>query len=173
TTLRQCGSHNAELLSRGTSLSGFDFTVDARERFATSMKTRNYASVLFNPLLPQVVEQNILGFPYNTETGFFSPSLFTPTPGLGLADFGTRILLRFSPIGIGTHLFVPVSPALTDVNTGHATGLLRRLMADSNGNSLPGYVAMPPTGSVGGVPVSEVSYENGTAYAVYEVVSSN
>ncbi len=58
---------------------------NVREGFASSFKRRNH----------------IPGYLYN-------PALFTATPGVGLADFGTRVRLTFNNVGTGTRTLVPV-----------------------------------------------------------------
>jgi hypothetical protein len=93
---------------------------------------------------------------------------------LGLADFGTRILVEFPPLPAGARLFVPTE-IVTSGNFGPGTpqGQLRLIQADKNGLSSPGFVLVPAKGEVGTTPVAEVSYSGSAAYAVYEVVYSD
>jgi len=79
--------------------------------------TGSFGSIFFYNTAPQ----NVPGLAYNTESGF-QPTLPNGTtqldPRLGSAVFGTRILLRFSNIGIGARLIVPgVVPLTIDNST--------------------------------------------------------
>jgi hypothetical protein len=109
----QCGSHNASLIG-GTGTPAFDFNLSAAEGFANSFKRRDYGLTANGAAEPKLFAQNVPGFPYNTESDFYAPEL-SPPPGVvpiaasGVADFGTRIRLRFNNVGAGIHLFVPVS----------------------------------------------------------------
>lgn len=173
--LLQCSPHNASLVG-GTGTPAFDFTVQATEGFAAAFKFRNYGTVVDGVEDPQqLVEQNLFGFSYNTETAFYSPSLFTTAPTLGLADFGTRILVAFQGVTPGTHLFVPTSIAMQNMNCPSCTdvGQLQLVQSDQNGFSAPGYVPVTATATVGSTPVAEVNYVDSTAYATYEIVNAN
>jgi hypothetical protein len=182
----QCTSNNPDLLaSKGPDDSG-DFTITVAEGFASSFKRRNYAlttDTTSGLTSPAPVDQNVPGFPYNTESGFYAPELFTGTTGVGLADFGTRILLRFNNLGAGVHVFVQTTtPLLTPggastsappqpqapVAAGYAFGQLDLVSADVNGNSGAGFTAVAGTGGL-----AEVSYSGTTGYATYEVVNSD
>ena len=167
----QCRPHNASLLA-GVGTPAFDFSINIQESFRYDFKVRNYASVLNGPAFPaQLIEQNILEFPYMTESGIYSPSLFTTAPTLGLADSGTRIIVQFQGVTAGTHLFVPVTIS-TQGQFGEPSlpGQLQLIQADQNGASSPGYEPVAATGRIGTTPVAEVSYSGSTAYAVFEVV---
>src|SRR6202012_3437999 len=89
-----------------------DFFVKISEGFASSFKRRNIALTADGVTAPAPVAQNVPGYPYNTETGFYAPTLFTGTPIVGLADTGTRFLLRFNNLGAGVHVFVGTTVAL-------------------------------------------------------------
>jgi hypothetical protein len=118
-----------------------------------------------------LVEQNVPGFFYATETGFYSPSLFTPAPTLGLADFGTRIHVSFGPISAGTHLFVPTTITLEgEYGEGTLQGQLQLVQANDNGKSAPGYEPVASTAMIGSTPVAKASLSGSTAYATYEVI---
>jgi len=178
-SLLQCEDHNTILIGGGLD-NGVDFHVNVSEGFASSFKRRNYALTADGVTPPAPVAQNVPGFPYNTETGFYAPSLFSATQIVGLADTGTRILLRFNNVGAGVHIFVDTTVELEDssgadsvtdqpqspVAAGFATGQLTLVSADVNGASTS-FSAI--TGSGG---VAEVNYSGTTGYATYEVVSS-
>jgi len=179
-TFLQCESNNPDLLSGGGPDDEGDVFIKVTEGFASSFKRRNIALTPDGDTDVPPIAQNVPGYPYNTETGFYAPGLFTATPIVGLADHGTRILLRFNNIGAGVHVFVateveldtpsgdpstPLQPP-SPVAAGLSTGQLTLVSADSNGNSGPGFSA------VGGG-VAEVNYSGTTGYATYEVVNSD
>jgi hypothetical protein len=182
----QCTSNNPDLLaSKGPDDSG-DFKITVQEGFASSFKRRNYAlttDTATGLTSPAPVDQNVPGFPYNTESGFYVPELFTGTTGVGLADFGTRILLRFNNLGAGIHVFVQTTTPLLvpggasvsappqpqpPVAAGFAFGQLDLVSADVTGNSGAGFTAV-----AGNSGLAEVSYSGTTGYATYEVVNSD
>jgi hypothetical protein len=103
-SIPQCEPHNAVLLGK-SGRAAFDFTVQAQESRPAGFEYPNYGTTLFGAEFPPaLVEQNVPGFNYQTETGFYSPSLFTTAPTIGHADFGTRLLVSLGPISAGTHL---------------------------------------------------------------------
>ena len=109
----QCAPHNVSLLG-GAGSAAFDFSVQAVEGFGYAFKNRDDGASFFPPSFPDpLLEQNIAGFTYRSESGFYSPTLFTTAPSLGLADSGTRIRVMFGSHPDGTHLFVPVSITMT------------------------------------------------------------
>jgi len=185
-TFLQCTSNNPDLLgsSPAPDDSG-DVFIKVKEGFASSFKRRNYAlttDTAHGLTSPAPVDQNVPGFPYNTESGFYVPELFTGTPIVGLADFGTRILIRFNNIGAGVHIFVATTaPLLTPsgsqsvppqpqapVAAGFADAQLDLVSTDVNGNSGAGFTAVAGTGGI-----AEVSYSGTTGYATYETVNSD
>jgi hypothetical protein len=186
-SIPQCGSHNASLIG-GTGTPAFDFNLTASERFASSsFKRRDYGLTADGPTAPQLFAQNVPGFPYNTESGFYAPALFSVGSRAGLADFGTRIRVTFSNVGAGARIFVPTSFPLTTngststppgpqppVPAGIANAQMQLVQTDQYGNSAsPGYTSVPAIATVQGSPVAEVNYSGNTAYAVYEIVNSD
>jgi hypothetical protein len=185
-TFLQCTSNNPDLLgsSPAPDDSG-DVFITVKEGFASSFKRRNYAltqDTAHGLTSPAPIDQNVPGFPYNTESGFYVPELFTSTPIVGLADFGTRILIRFNNIGAGIHIFVSTTAPLltpggsisvppqpqTPALAGFADGQLDLVSTDVNGNSGPGFTAVAGSGGI-----AEVSYSGTTGYATYETVNSD
>jgi hypothetical protein len=180
TSLLQCEDNNTGLIGGGGGV-GPDFHITVREGFASSFKRRNIALTPDGVISPAPVAQNVPGFPYNTESGFYAPALFTATPIVGLADFGTRILLRFNNLGAGVHVFVDTVVPLLDpsgadsvtdqppspVAAGLPEGQLTLVSADVNGNSGAGFSAVTGTGGL-----AEVNYSGTTGYATYETVAS-
>jgi hypothetical protein len=178
TGLLQCVPHNASLLG-GSGTAAFDFSVQVQEGFASAFKFRNYGTVVYGPEFPQQLsEQNVPGFSYYTESGFYSPSLFTAVPTVGLADFGTRIRVAFQGVTAGTHLFVPVTIGAQAVGCSPAPdcstrGQLQLVQAGKSGNSLPGYKPVPATATIGTTPVAEVNYSGSVGYATYEITNAD
>jgi hypothetical protein len=175
----QCTSNNPDLLaSKGPDDDG-DFTITVAEGFASSFKRRNYALTPDGVTSPTPEDQNVPGFPYNTESGFYAKELFPQA--VGLADFGTRILLRFNNLGAGVHVFVQTTtpllvpggapsapPPPQDGVGGFASAQLDLVSADVTGNSGAGFTVVAGTSGV-----AEVSYSGTTGYATYEVVNSD
>ncbi len=170
----RCLPHNASLLG-GAGTPAFDFNLQAVEGFASAFKFRNYGTVIYGPEFPQqLTAQNVPGFRYDTETGFYSPSLFPSAHNLGLAQFGTRIRAVFKGVTAGTHLFVPATVTLTgEYAFGITPGQLQLVQTQQSGNSLAGYQPVAPTATIGITPVAEVEYSGSTAYATYEVINAN
>ena len=177
----QCSSNDADLIDGSGVPESPDFAVTVREGFASSFKRRNLALTADGVTPPAPVAQNVPGFPYNTETGFYAPALFTATPNVGLADTGTKILLTFNNLGAGVHVFVQTIVPLDNpggdqtkppeppspVKAGLTVGQLTLVSADINGN---GGSLAAATGSGG---VAEVNYSGTTGYATYEVANSD
>jgi len=103
----QCTDNNDGLLG-GSQTIASDFYIQVSEGFASSFKRRNISLSADGVTAPAPSDQNVPGYPYNTESGFYAKELFTATPIVGLADTGTRILLRFNNLGAGVHVFVAV-----------------------------------------------------------------
>jgi hypothetical protein len=172
-SFEQCQPHNAVLLG-GSGTAAFDFTVQATEGFVAAFKYRNYGTSLSGQLFPPLLsEQNVPGIEYNTETGFYSPSLLTTAPTIGLADFGTRILVSFGNVSSGTRLFVPTTITMTKDYSGGAPGELQLVEAGSSGGSAPGYTPVAATNTIATTPVAAAVSTGSTAYAVYEVINSD
>jgi len=100
-------SFKRQAYSPDTSISGVGIAAGS-----TFSSTGGFNSIFFYNTAPQ----NVPGYAYNTESGF-QPTLPNGTtqldPRLGTANFGTRILLRFSNIGVGARMIFPGVVALT------------------------------------------------------------
>jgi hypothetical protein len=176
--LSQCSSHNASLIG-GAGQAVFDFNITLREGFAAAFTRRNAGLTTDGVTAPPLYSQNVPGFPYNVETGFYFPALFTDNPNVGLTDYGTRIRLSFNNVGAGAKIFLPVSvtmpgsapqPPPPPVPPGITTPRLRLVHADQYGASAQaGFTSVAATASVGGTAVAEVI--DGTA--VYEVLNAD
>jgi len=183
-TLLQCEDQNTDLIGGSGSGPGAQIsTIQVFEGFPSSFKRRNIALTADGITSPSPLPQNVPGYPYNTESGFYAPGLFTATPIVGLADTGTKILLRFNNVGAGVSLFVPLtlplllsddatqsSPAQppAPVPPGISGGQLTLVAADGNGNSGPGFTEATGTGGL-----ASLNFSGTSASATYEVVNSD
>ena len=172
--MRQCEPHNGVLLGK-TGTASFDFSIEAQETLLDEFQYRNYGTTLAGPEYPpDVVEQNVPGFVYLTESGFYSPSLFTAAPTLGLADSGMRLLVSVSSLSADMKIFVPTTITLTgNYPQGTLPGELQLVEANTTGKSAAGYVPVSPTATIGTTPVAAATISGTTAYATYEVVYAN
>jgi len=174
-TFAQCSTLNTTLISSSNTggITAGALDVTATEGFASSFKVRNYGQ-LFNgagvTLAPTgaadgtLTYQNVLGYPYNTESGFVANPVVPggggavdfglATGDVGLADTGTEIQFTINGIGAGVDLFVPVTVAL------YPTGLT----SGQTGTA----VLVSGASSAGAVTVSGT-----TATIIYEVIYSN
>jgi len=197
----QCTDNNPDLLSGGAPDDLFDFQIKVSEGFASSFKRRNIALTADGVAAPAPKDQNVPGFPYNTESGFYAPELFTATPIVGLADTGTRILLRFNNLGAGVHVFVQTQVPLNAPGQGAtSTGACFTTTSGSSGlTSACSQPTQPPSPVTAGIGfgqltlvssdangasssfsavsgtggIAEVSYSGTTGFATYEVVNSD
>jgi len=199
-SLLQCTSSNEALLGvSGAPSPASDFNVTVKEGFAASFKRQNIVLSTDGKTVPTAIEQNVPGVAYNTETGFYSPTLFGAL-NVGLASQGTRILLRFNNLGAGVHIFVPTSVALD------GPGETVTAPASCSGTTVLtatcSFPLSPPLGPGSAIPagilygqmnlttsdvsgaggysfvagtsgLAEVSYSGTTGYAAYEVLNSD
>jgi hypothetical protein len=111
-----------------------------------------------------------MGGQYFTETGFFNQN-YGNTNGLataGLADAGTRLMLRFAGVPAGAKVLVGVYEAGATASTSR----LRLVTTDTNGGGA--FNATSATSSpVGGPALAPVTLNGGAGIAVYEVIQSN
>jgi hypothetical protein len=167
-TFQQCTTLNTTLISSSNSggITAGAIGLTATEGFASSFKVRNYAQIAGSTgtagLADSTVSfQNVLGYPYNTESGFVaSPALGpgatawgTAAGDVGLADTGTEISYTVNAIGAGISLYVPTTIALTPSGGGTQTGTAILVSGASSGGA--------------------VSISGTTATIVYEVIFSN
>jgi hypothetical protein len=140
-------------------------TVQFTEGFSSVFRVRTLAGSASPP-----ADQNVPGISYPaSETDFFNSAFpaFTGRGNLaqaGLADEGTRIIVRFSNVPPGIMLFSPA-----DIHGGSAFPLLeaRRVSTGPYGG---GPYSPTPAGSTGFAVFANVS---GTAVAVYEILGQD
>jgi uncharacterized protein (TIGR03437 family) len=192
-SFQQCAGVNQ---SAGTA--NFNVVANAvlnfRELFAQAFKRQEPGISADGTAAAPLYSQNVPGFIYNSESGFFDRTQGLP----GAANFGSRLLLRFNNVGNGTGsgpfvlvpLFVPLSasgssapttppPPPAGVAPGVTNGFLRLIsVTDVNGNG-NGFNAIPQIpGSLNNRAMAETQYfpipsSAGEAAAVYEVVNSD
>ncbi len=137
------------------------FTVSFTENFASSFKSRVYAAG---------IAQNVPGYAYNSESGMWDTAGTIGTTGplgpAGLADHGTRLLIRFSGFPAGISLSIPGTVDLMN-SAATVTGAIYYVQTDGYGNSAPGN----PTAPAGTITVTLDS--TGSGWATYEVVAND
>jgi len=122
---QQCNNLNATLLNGTGGVTDGGITVTATEGFAASFKTQNFtqffnvsANVTGGPTLGTYTPpgtgvnlQNIPGFNYNSESGFYPGGGIgldeTAAEPVGLADRGTQIQFTVAGVPSGVSLFAP------------------------------------------------------------------
>jgi len=130
-----------------------------REGFASSYKRRVFS--FGGP----PINQNTPGAIYNTESGFYNASFASPS--IGLADHGTRLLVRLNNIPASVSLAVTIN----ELRTG--TPVSRLTSTDANGAGSYSPIASTGTatfGSFSNVATAPLTVTNGTAFAVWEIV---
>ena len=207
----QCISQNPNIAGTNTKAlqTAAQFYVQFDEGFASSWKVRN----IFNSATTAagyngppgfatnapttLLNQNVPGSIYNTETAFYNdgadpspnPPGYTGTTlittgdgswgvsrldsngGAGAASQGTRLMLTFANVPTSVQIFVPTVVTLYNpaLSTGNRTGTMVLTTSDSNGNG--GYSPVSATDTTDGV--APVTIVNGSGVAVYEVLYSD
>jgi hypothetical protein len=142
----------------------------AVEGFASSFKVRSYAQIV-TPGAPDSPPdyQNVLGYPYNTESGFVaSPNATTggsvdwglAQGDVGLADTGTEVTFTINNVPDGVSLFA----------TAPVIDLYQSSQYGSNFVPISGAT---PTGEAVLVGSGALTVSGGTTSVTYEVVASN
>jgi hypothetical protein len=195
----QCNSQNNSSSGLTTTNNGIAAFLRFSENFATAFKTRVAATAITtglggisNGAGAGIVQQNIPGTIYNSESGFILPTGGTQTAGL--ADFGTRLRAVFSNIPAGVRIFVSttnsasfgtnqasfggnngVGNTLLSTNTTSIAELVQTETAPDFNGQAP---IVNPTNTIApGYAIAEVPLTAGTngnsGEAVWEVVSTN
>jgi len=185
-TFLQCVSNNTNIAGDPTRAlqEGVTEFIRFTEGFASSFKRRNVApfgpdapgatfsaDVSPNPLpqdTPGGLCPTCVGGQYFTETGFYNPA-FTTTNGLnraGLADHGTRLMVRFAGVPAGAQVFV----GLYERNATASTSRVRLISTDANGAGAFTAVAATSTSPFSEAPVTLTT---GAGVAVYEVMNAD
>jgi hypothetical protein len=164
TTANQCSSAQRIGVLRFTNL------------FGDAFGPRTSAAFVEGDSSPAPVVQNtpgLLSSPGN-ETGFYNPAMASPYVNFataGLANAGTRLRATINHIAAGSSVYVSARNAtFSDAGdpTAASTGAVARLVQ----NEATAFAALAPTGTLEGVPVVQLAVANGSATAVWEVLSS-
>jgi len=195
-TFLQCISNNADIsadntkalnTSTSTGLNGVSFLARFSETFPSSFKRRNVAPLSSvgagsgfnadvsptpnNQDTPGGLCPGCVGGQYFTETGFYNQNLSTSN-GLnraGLADHGTRLMLRFAGVPAGALIFVGAyeTPGGTPLAS-NTTSRVRLVSTDANGGGAFSATSVTSSGLYAPVPLT-----GGAGVAVYEVMNSD
>lgn len=192
----RCASANPAILSDPTrtldagAQNGAQFSLLLTENYSAAFSVKNYAQFVGKgTLYPADVNQNVPGYSFNSETGFFNGTAFNstlpylamgpPTPAFpaarglnmaGRADSGARIYAKFSPVPDGMKLFVPVTVRILPTGAKPAdlqTGAAVLTATDANGAG----PFSPVSGNASGW--APLTVTNGVALAVYEFTSEH
>jgi hypothetical protein len=173
-------SQNPGLVGNPSGTGTAQLTVRLQELFSTVFQRRTYAIPPNPDTSPAPVSQNVPGFVYLTETGFFDQALLG---GVGLANSGSRLRLDFENVSAGVSLFLPTVVPLTggaasttlpypgaSTPTGTGAGAMLRLISSDTGPFTPvaGTATLTPGGSA-----AQLAVVGGAATAVYEVLNSD
>ena len=138
-----------------------------------SLVPRTKTAFVDSDTSPTPVAQNLLSYDntYDSESGFYYPSLTTPNGDfgtIGLANAGTRLKAVLNNIPAGTSVYV--STNRVDYANGNplvaSNGLVARLVQSEEGPFTP----LAPTTTLEGIPAVQLPVTNGTATAVWEVL---
>lgn len=146
----------------------YGFNLKFTEGFPGAFRRRNVGTSSEGPLFMTV--QAVPGLPYNTESGFLN-TLFPNAMKMdtaGLADNGTRLLARFQNVPKDVLIWVTtrdVRAGTTQYSETSARAILTTADADGVGPLTP----IKP--SINGL--SQIPVVNGTATAVWEVISAS
>jgi hypothetical protein len=181
-TFLQCVSNNTGIAADNTAaltastavgLNGVSFLARFAEGFASSFKKRNVTGIVPSAdVSPAPGPQDTpggtcslcVGGQYFTETGFYNPVFTSNGAGkAGLADFGTRLMIRFASVPAGAQVFVGVYQNLTNATN----SMVRLVSTDASGNGA--FSAVTATSGV----YAPVSITGGAGVAVYEVMTSS
>lgn len=178
-TLNSAGLNNVSVVAR------------FREGFPSSFKRRNVAPYPStggsgpinadtsptpnNQDTPGGIAPGSVGGQYFTETGFYAGasggSLSAAANGLpkaGLADTGTRLMLRFAGLPAGAQIFVGIYDSAAGVSNTAVTSKVRLVSTDASGAG-----AFSAVSATSGGNYAPVAITGGAGVAVYEVMSSD
>ncbi|MEZ5401998.1 MAG: hypothetical protein R2729_20160 [Bryobacteraceae bacterium] len=219
-TCLQCESANVEfaadstrsLHDKGSRCDGRAFRLRYQELFPSVLRRRSQkepSPLTTGDIAPNPSEpQDTLGFPFQTETGFYknAGTAWWPTTfqngtlavgesggALGLADHGTRLIVRFNNVQNGLQIWVgntvPVNTIQGGSNTStFRTGTARLIQTNPNGDgpfSAAAAGATPanldtvvsgtalPSNYGGNDGINQVSVVGGVGQAVYEIINAD
>lgn len=139
---------------------GYQMEVRVEEASSLDFRPRTYAGQ----------DQLAIGGSTLSESGLITTA-FQPLglSSAGLADSGTRILLRFSNVSVGQQVFVSTRPIASGIS-----GVLdARLTAATDEGGGGAYAEVSPTSVTPSPGIAPVTIVNGRGTAVYEVIQSD
>lgn len=144
-----------------------NYSVTLNEGFASAFRRRSLAVPAGNDVSPAPLPAAVpaLSSSGAAETGFYDPATLGATAGL--ADQGTRIVIRFSGAGPGITLRAPLVAVLTSGSA--ATGLLRLVAAGLAGDG-PFHADTGDSTTLDGAPAATLAASGYTLQAVFEVL---
>ena len=201
----QCENSNRTFAGNPTESLGSTLTCDGQfielrytELFPQVFRRRNQAvpsppeTGINNPI---PISQDVLGFPYQTESGFyksFSPgagwpislnsldntSLIAGISGgtLGLADHGTRLIARFNNIQNGVQLWVDINPAVVSVNAPGTPRTGTGVLVNTDPNCAGPHSPVAAGSTVAGFNAgggAQISVIGGTGQACWEIMNAD
>ena len=189
-TYQQCNSLNASLLHGAPGVTAAPLMLTAREGFPAAFKPQSYyqtASATGQLGAPAYVGpgntalnadfQNIPGFNYNSESGFYPDpdiglQVAAGTDPVGLADHGTQIQFTVSGVGAGVSLFAPSFVYLSG-NYGTAVNgiavLTSASFVSSGAITNSSTIAVVPPGPATVASSAQLAISGGTASITYEI----
>jgi hypothetical protein len=201
-TCLQCESGNKDfsadstktLATQGTKCDNVAFNLRYQELFPSVFRRRSQrepSPLTTGDIAPTPdISQDTLGFPFQTETGFYKaaaggywPSTFqngtiavgTSGGALGLADHGTRLIVRFNNVQNGLQVWVGNSVQVFTIQGGTntsslRTGTARLVQSNPNGD---GPFSAAAVGATTGGGINQVSIVGGVGQAVYEIINAD
>ena len=191
---QQCVNLNATLLKGMGGATG-TITVSAREGFAAAFKPQSYYQTWEAAVMPTGTRtyvgpgsgalnsdfQNIPGFNYNSESGFYPGTITgldetSSTEPVGLADRGTQVQFTIAGVGAGISVYAPQYAYLTG-NYGPVTVGVAVLTSASftgtgaitSASSVPLEVGPEPAGGFAAGPLVPLAISGTTATVTYEI----
>jgi hypothetical protein len=172
TELLQCNPHNPSLAC-GSCTAAFDFNVQVEQNFVYSFQVSSYGSIFFGSgCSPHVLEQNVPGFSYRTESASIH-RLFATSPNVGLSDTGTRIRLAFGRFQPALAFLFPVT-ITSRLWSGPFFGMPGQLqLVQPKKHSSEGCVPVTPTAVIGTTPIAKLSQFGNNALATSTTVHTD
>lgn len=179
-----------------SNMQGAQFALRYSERFPTVFRRRSTALPPDANTSPVPITNDVLGLPYQTETGLYKATstsdwntsgssrggdLVNDRTGVGVATHGTRLLARFANLPNGARIWVGAALNVFQIGTTSvSTGWARATVADSNGGGTfgaiePGTTSTPPqySGRFAANGLVEVVPVGGNGYMVWEILNAN
>lgn len=131
------------------------FTLQIQEGFNSAFKRQDTVISSDGVNVPATTSaigaQNVFGYSYGTESGYYNPALSTdPTHIVGLATEGTRIWIQLKNVPSGVTVTAPVIAYLDGGATSGPVQQTLSFLTDGNGNAHSGYAHLVNYADSGG-----------------------